>query len=319
MRLDLAQELALNIGSIFICSWCGEIYPKKRSRKVKVCSSCRNYRDECKEIIEISKSEDRCLTCNSKFIPTKSLRKKDAWKKEYCSWNCYKKNDPDFIIKKCKYCGKDRVVHKKYEDSENIFCDPHCRDSGLRTQKCKKCGTIFKYNKFVPYCFDCYDLQFVTKCQECGKPIKKKRKYVVNSHNYEIVKDKVRLGKKGLNHRFIKSEMIYCSNKCAILQERPYYYEGISDEIYPHDFNEILKSKIKKRDNNQCQLCGAKQDLVIHHIDYNKENNEPTNLITLCKSCHPKTNYKRKTWVQLFSNYIIQWFGETMGSNGGIQ
>jgi len=48
------------------------------------------------------------------------------------------------------------------------------------------------------------------------------------------------------------------------------------------------------RDNNQCQICGAKEKLVIHHIDGNnfrdssrrKIDNSLENLITLCSRCH---------------------------------
>ena len=50
--------------------------------------------------------------------------------------------------------------------------------------------------------------------------------------------------------------------------------------------------------------------LAIHHIDYDKTNNIPLNLVTLCNSCHTKTNYNRVPWVKLFSNYIIQWHGD---------
>jgi len=55
---------------------------------------------------------------------------------------------------------------------------------------------------------------------------------------------------------------------------------------YPDEFNGLLKLKIKERDNFICQDCGTNQNLVIHHLDENKENNNPENLITLCWSCH---------------------------------
>ena len=58
--------------------------------------------------------------------------------------------------------------------------------------------------------------------------------------------------------------------------------------------NEV-KEKIRKRDNNICQLCGydgnASQELLsVHHIDFNQTNNNDNNLITLCKSCHAKSH-----------------------------
>jgi len=40
------------------------------------------------------------------------------------------------------------------------------------------------------------------------------------------------------------------------------------------------------RDNDTCQKCGSKENIHIHHIDWNKENNELDNLVLLCSSCH---------------------------------
>lgn len=47
------------------------------------------------------------------------------------------------------------------------------------------------------------------------------------------------------------------------------------------------------RDNFQCVKCGAAKSLVVHHIDGNgrgsdNPNNELSNLVTLCRSCHMK-------------------------------
>jgi len=42
----------------------------------------------------------------------------------------------------------------------------------------------------------------------------------------------------------------------------------------------------------------------VHHIDYNKRNNEETNLISLCKSCHADSNYDRDIWKIHFENVI---------------
>lgn len=40
------------------------------------------------------------------------------------------------------------------------------------------------------------------------------------------------------------------------------------------------------RDNYTCQCCGTKNDINVHHIDCDKTNNSPSNLITLCDQCH---------------------------------
>jgi 5-methylcytosine-specific restriction endonuclease McrA len=64
------------------------------------------------------------------------------------------------------------------------------------------------------------------------------------------------------------------------------------------------RQKTKERDNFQCQVCGAKTNLHVHHIDESGEkrwnpdtkkrerippediNNSLENLVTLCQGCH---------------------------------
>lgn len=80
---------------------------------------------------------------------------------------------------------------------------------------------------------------------------------------------------------------------------------GISFEPYGIEFNRELKERIRKRDNYICQMldCNSIQNgrkFPIHHTDYNKRNNEDWNLITLCHSCHIKTNTNREYWENYF-------------------
>lgn len=41
-----------------------------------------------------------------------------------------------------------------------------------------------------------------------------------------------------------------------------------------------------------CQECGSSENLDVHHIDENPYNNELSNLMLLCRSCHIKTHRK---------------------------
>ncbi len=73
---------------------------------------------------------------------------------------------------------------------------------------------------------------------------------------------------------------------------------GKSFEPYSINWTNTLKRSIRERDHYTCQMCFEQQcDLTfaIHHINGNKKNCNPKNLITLCPSCHNKIHgIKRK-------------------------
>jgi hypothetical protein len=79
----------------------------------------------------------------------------------------------------------------------------------------------------------------------------------------------------------------------------PNWRGGTSRDPYCFEFDIILKEYIMERDNFKCKnpLCKSiSKRLCVHHIDYNKKNCEESNLITLCGSCHSKSNFNRNEW-----------------------
>jgi len=92
------------------------------------------------------------------------------------------------------------------------------------------------------------------------------------------------------------------------IESHPRWQGGKSFEPYPIEFNKKLKRQILQAFNYQCVTCHrgpAEIALHIHHIDYDKNNNAPDNLIVLCNSCHTKTNTNRNYWENYFSNMKI--------------
>ena len=85
--------------------------------------------------------------------------------------------------------------------------------------------------------------------------------------------------------------------------------DGISKLPYNFDFNKELKELIRKRDEYKCRVCEKtqeenKENLTIHHIDYNKKNSNPFNLISLCRKCHARTNHNRDYWTEYLTNIV---------------
>jgi 5-methylcytosine-specific restriction endonuclease McrA len=91
-------------------------------------------------------------------------------------------------------------------------------------------------------------------------------------------------------------------------EKNPSWKGGITDFPYSQDWTEDLKDAIRKRDGFSCQLCDRHKNgegvffkkLDVHHIDYNKENCDPENLVALCHSCHGKTHHNRAHWLKYF-------------------
>ncbi len=75
---------------------------------------------------------------------------------------------------------------------------------------------------------------------------------------------------------------------------------GISFESYTTDWTKTLKRSIRERDKYTCQICNKEPSIFVHHKDYNKKNCNSNNLITLCVSCHGKTNSNRNYWMNYF-------------------
>ena len=136
-------------------------------------------------------------------------------------------------------------------------------------------------------------------------------------HLSEIAKEKLRIINLG-NHRDKKTkDKISNTMKIKNIKPKVIYYGcgekapnwqgGLSFEPYSIEFNRRLKEFILSRDRYTCQLCGQIQNghrHCIHHIDYDKKNCNPSNLITLCNKCHGKTNSNRNYWNNYFKEKI---------------
>lgn len=79
---------------------------------------------------------------------------------------------------------------------------------------------------------------------------------------------------------------------------------GSSFIPYSVEFTNELKRRIRERDKYTCQLC-FKYGNSVHHIDEDKSNCDPTNLITLCRSCNTSITHKDKgIWVIFYQPYF---------------
>jgi hypothetical protein len=95
-------------------------------------------------------------------------------------------------------------------------------------------------------------------------------------------------------------------------ENHPNYRDGSSSGGYPPEWTEHLRESIRDRDGRVCQMSDCNkteevngQKLDVHHIDYDKENCDSDNLISLCRSCHRTADHNLEYHQQLFEGMIL--------------
>jgi len=141
-------------------------------------------------------------------------------------------------------------------------------------------------------------------------------KYALGMKHTEETKEKIRKSSRGSNNYWYGKklpkeirEKMSANHADVSGSNNPNWQGGINNLPYGWKFNDKLKYQIRKRDDFTCQFpaCGKKENSKahsIHHIDYDKLNNNPKNLISLCNPCHMKTGYNREYWKEYFSQKI---------------
>lgn len=291
----LRKKLELSKYKHYFCSKeCrGKFFTGKNNPNYKNKAKITTNKKKIKEIAPLKKFQEnkkvkiKCVCCKKIIYRTIKRIKKN--KNNFCSKKCcdtfYKnKNSPNYnkIEIHCEWCKKILFRGISYVKRQNHqFCDRICfskwRDNVSKVKViCTYCKHIFLRKK-------CY--------------LKKSKKYFCS----------------------VKCRNIFFQNHLPFIpaqsmgKDHPNWHNGSSFEPYGLDFNNNLREFIRKRDKYVCQNpnCGIPEkecfkDLISHHIDYNKKNNDPINLIALCPSCHSKSNFNRSYWQSFYEDIQIK-------------
>jgi hypothetical protein len=215
-------------------------------------------------------------------------------------------------MNKCKDCGR-KVSRKEYIRCND--CNKKHKAIHKKEHKCLTCGKQLK-NFYAKHCHK-HSVAGKNnpnykhgKCIEnfckCGKKIRAESIRCLKCNGKENSK-KLKGRKFTKEHR--KKLSLAFRNKIVSLQTRiklslshggtgiPYEKRQYSLDFY------IVRKDILKRDNYICQKC-AKKGNTVHHIDYNKDNNDKSNLITLCNRCNLQVNFNKDNWIKFFREKI---------------
>ncbi len=228
-----------------------------------------------------------CENCAATF-----LRWPGSGKNAYCRQSCHyqhrTKLDQDRKRRKCEGCGKIFSPVLK----RTRFCSMAC--SGKRrqlpeTRKCPNCGNSKSWG--ANQCRKCDAMSRITGtegwCESCGKTL-----WITAARQRR-----------------------FCGLACFGLGNRGEnnagFIHGEWTKKYPIEFWQ-MRLKIRKRDGRACFLCHAKDELHIHHIDRDVENNEAANLVTLCRICHQTQHGPLERSIPL-SNHLFSLLSEKYG------
>lgn len=64
------------------------------------------------------------------------------------------------------------------------------------------------------------------------------------------------------------------------------------DKNHPDKILKVDTSTYQKYMKDACEICGKTTSLEVHHIDEDRTNNFPENLLTVCESCHRRVHNK---------------------------
>ena len=267
---------------------------KTKTLASRVCTECKEEKpltEFYKNSVYVDGHNARCKECVKKYAKGYSRKPHPNWITVNCSWCSRPIQKNPFFLKRNKLHFCNIKCQKKYEASKIVRCKIFCLNCGknlfptwvqFRNRKSKKffcrnsrCKEEWRKKQIFPF-----------GCLGCGKTIYK----TLNI-----------LDLTGQQFFFCSLD---CKNTWAVGENSWAWYGGTSFEPYGLEFNERLREKIRLRDGYCCQICELPEmfditSLSIHHINYDKRNNNPTNLISLCAGCHQKTNNNRSHWTKL--------------------
>jgi len=290
------------------------------SRRGKISEEQKKWYEERNYSHQKNRIKINCKYCH-KEIEIRISEYKQG--RKYCSRECYHKGQKktEDSMRVCRNCGKEFQVD--WHNGEYVFCNRECYNKYMKRRaskeikiKCEYCEKVKSFSSSRKVENTSFAYKWTNgkkilkkhcskKCAELAKIKLREKRICLNCGNeFEVLPAPSREGND-----------LLCSKKCQYEyykgEKHPNWLGGISFEPYGLEFNKELKEKIRLRDTYVCQQCYRREGsdtnilscktlwnekLCIHHINYDKTDNRPENLVSLCRICHMKTNFNRKYW-----------------------
>lgn len=241
---------------------------------------------------------------------------------KYCSVVCAGNARVTRVKRSCDTCGTIVERYKSVANRKHAFCSDACMGRFTAIYRAGSNSPHFKMRSWIVACCLTCRRSLLKPKSNIKRPtqrffcnLKCKGKYLSGrrspSWTGATKKFKCTLCKKIMYRQqsdLRRTGVLFCSDthfrQYYSGARSPVWRGGISKLPYGFDFTNVLKEQIRQRDGRRCRLCGSEQSgrigyrLPIHHIDYDKTNCRPSNLLTTCLACNARANFNRPMWTE---------------------
>lgn len=276
------------------CKQCGNpffVSPSRVGKKTFCSQKCRkeNYSGRHETI--------KCVTCGNKF----EVYKWELPRKKFCSLECRDKNisDKGTVELACDYCGKAFKRTKSLVNEKNNYCGHDCRAKAKEKKETRLCGVCGKEVTRAVSLLKHSNVFCSKECFSKYRSISIKGRLHPNFNSVEVKCEVCGITFFEPQSRVDIGKGRFCSLKCKrfyfsknFTGERNHHWSGGSARYRGKNWEQQRKRALF-RDDFLCTICGAKDNLHVHHKTPYKEfngnymeANKLSNLQTVCCSCH---------------------------------
>lgn len=182
-------------------------------------------------------------------------------------------------VKKCAYCGKEfTIYHRVRLNKENICCSIECRSKYRKAQnlncECAVCGKLLHRRPGK--------INNTTQPFTCSRVcLGKLRTLIYKGESNPNFRNR---GEKNPLH--ISGLTKHCNYLWEYAPDHPFAPLGSSHRVRKH---RLVAEQFLLTDENSIEIDGKRYlrpEYDVHHIDGNKHNNVPNNLMVLTRSEH---------------------------------
>lgn len=276
----------------YSCAICGNQFA--RCKPSKYCSQKCYHEAQRRGLHNRGSSRiHKCGFCGTDVVGRTPSRKRSGARSKaiFCSRDCYD-NERSAAIKareslRCKCCSK--IIDGRLLNRKRVYCSAECRKIGQKAKPkhCKNCQCLF-----TPITWREGRLVTVSNLYTCSQAC-----HIEWIKSNQARKDKISKAFSGVLHPNWQGG--------APMGDRGYRGHGWA----------AIRGKILARDGYKCKRCGITNEdhlakcgssLEANHIipfwqhrGDNQRANNPSNLESLCKSCHTKTDWEYRKRCQI--------------------